>query len=606
MVGGPGVGQMGMGGPVPATLRPGTMMGPPGTAAQQGPPGTRLGTRQNVGSRNGLGTRQGTAMQPMGVGAHTEVNITDRPMTMQGLSGMKTGSLGPKRQVYDKTYYMLELRKRCVQLGEEVAKMNTEINDISQGNQLYHSLEKRYDTLVKTVRSLEGDLADHNLATDKQRTDTRPEEVHHMYMIMKQQNDEQRSDIDQIFLETKSHEEEIQRMNGEIAAITRASEERLNELHPDQRREYDSFREENNQLMEDISTSRDELDQVNGHLATLENRLQNDVLRSHMQQLLAARKESAERLEALTIEAQQCSLSVPEQRDLLLNRVKSDNTEIVAAEKRLSELKLEKEKIRAQISEVAADTQERRDDNDQHKYEILFAKDQEMTTFIDSFDASKAEEEEKLKAKQESICRLLDNISKAMALQNVSPEGHLRDMEDELEFKSKELQNSETTQNRLEAELTKRQGELDKIESLDVKITEELRQVETKMKQYEEEIENKFDKLEDMRAAGHQELQALSTQRHTLESTVSALRQQVGVLRLRHDTKKQQLLDDEQACNLEAQEKKIGQFGQTMNTLRMYITQRNAETDYQTEKTNCIDISQTLNKMLLERRLPVV
>merc|ERR1740117_2719229 len=151
---------------------------------------------------------------------------------------MKTGSIGPKRQVYDKTYYMLELRKRIGLLSEELIKINKEINDVQQDSELYQTLEKRYESLVKTVRSLEGDLADHNLATDKLRTDTQPEEVHHMYLIMKQQNEQQRNDVDQIFLEKRSHEEEIQRMHTESTTITRAAEDRLNELHPDQRLEY--------------------------------------------------------------------------------------------------------------------------------------------------------------------------------------------------------------------------------------------------------------------------------------------------------------------------------------------------------------------------------
>jgi hypothetical protein len=33
-------------------------------------------------------------------------------------------------------------------------------------------LERQYETLIKTVRSLEGDLADYNLAMDKSRTGT--------------------------------------------------------------------------------------------------------------------------------------------------------------------------------------------------------------------------------------------------------------------------------------------------------------------------------------------------------------------------------------------------------------------------------------------------
>merc|ERR1719316_1572654 len=173
---------------------------PPGTAARMG-----TGTRGPM-SRGG---RQGTAAQQpvLGVGALTDVKVTDRPVTTQGL-GLKTGSIGPKRQGYDKTYYMLELRKRISALTEEVTKINKEINDVAQDGELYQSLEKRYESLVKTVRSLEGDLADHNLATDKLRTDTQPEEV------------------DQIFLEKKSHEEEIQRMYTETMQITRAAEER--------------------------------------------------------------------------------------------------------------------------------------------------------------------------------------------------------------------------------------------------------------------------------------------------------------------------------------------------------------------------------------------
>merc|ERR1711870_80703 len=90
-------------------------------------------------------------------------------------------------------------------------------------------------------------------------------------------------------------------------------------------------------------------------------------------------------------------MSVPEQRELLLNKVKTDNAEIVNCEKRNSELKLEKERLRVQIQEVTMDAQERRDDNDQQKYEILFTKDQEMTQFIDSFDQLMGEEEAKMK-----------------------------------------------------------------------------------------------------------------------------------------------------------------------------------------------------------------
>merc|ERR1740121_2897548 len=133
-----------------------------------------------------------------------------------------------------------------------------------------------------------------------------------------------------------------------------------------------------------------------------------------------------------------------------------------------------------------------------------------MTQFIDSFDDSRKEEERKMKEKQDSISMLLENISKAVSLQaGVTPDGHLRDMEDELDFKSRQLQNSESTQNRLEAELNKRQGELEKIESLDTKISLELQQVEAKMRQYEEEIEKKFDRLGEVKTRADEQRKSL-------------------------------------------------------------------------------------------------
>jgi len=43
----------------------------------------------------------------------------------------------------------------------------------------------RYEGLTKEVRELEGTLADYNLAVDKQRAGTRPEDIRNMYEHIK-------------------------------------------------------------------------------------------------------------------------------------------------------------------------------------------------------------------------------------------------------------------------------------------------------------------------------------------------------------------------------------------------------------------------------------
>lgn len=603
---------------VQASIRPGSLMSSvsgSGKGSMAGVPpnaGARAPTQsQRLGSASH--TRQGTAAQQptLGVGAHTEINVTGRPMTMQGVMGMRTGAVGPKRQIYDKTYYMSELRKRITQLSEEVTTLNKEINEIQQQNHLYNSLEKRYDSLVKTVRALEGDLADYNLATDKQRTDTRPEDVQHMYLVMKSQNEQVRNEVDQIFLEKRSHEEEIGRMEQEINSMVRAAEERLNELHPDQRKEYEELQEDNCRLSKELPEGHLELEQIQGRLNAIEGRLRSDVNRTHYQHLVGVRRELFQKRDGLDREVQQCNLSHPEQRELLLNKVKSDNAEIVSVEKLNQDLKLENEKLRTQIRDVAADAKERKDEgSDQQKYEILFTKDQEMTVFIDAFPDSKAEEEKKMRSKQDLIMTLLDNIQKSLGLpSDVSPLKHMHDMEDELDFKTKQLHNSETTHNRLEAELQTRQGELEKIESLDDKISVELQHVEAKMRQYESDIETKYDLVADMRAKGEEHLKQLEKQKHFLESRLSALKQQVGFLRLRYDSKRRQLTDHESgtnqaaqnATNLDIQERKIGQLGLTLYTLRSFITTKSSEADFCAEMGATLGIASQINKILQDQ-----
>lgn len=261
-----------------------------------------------------------------------------------------------------------------------------------------------------------------------------------------------------------------------------------------------------------------------------------------------------------------------------------------------------KERLKAQIQEVSADVKKDADSQADQQKEILFTKDQEMTRFMNEFDGLKADEEKKLEEKQQNIHRLLENISLTLAL-TVSPEGHMRDVEDELEFKNKQLQNSESTHTRLDAELMKRQGELDKIESLDVKINQELEQIEAKMKRYEDEIATKFDRITEVQALGSAKMQELETRKASLDERVSSFKQQVSFLKLRCESRKQQLEDDEHAQQLAKQEAKIRLFGQNLHGLTTFIRSKTAESNYEGEMVSCLSLADQLNKLHMERRI---
>jgi len=101
------------------------------------------------------------------------------------------------------------MKQKNIEIASEIQKMKQEVEDINKDNQTYITLERKYESLIKDVRKYEGELADYNLALDKHRSDTKPEDIEALYMHIKNQNDKQRIHLDSLFSEKRDMENEI-------------------------------------------------------------------------------------------------------------------------------------------------------------------------------------------------------------------------------------------------------------------------------------------------------------------------------------------------------------------------------------------------------------
>ena len=119
---------------------------------------------------------------------------------------------GPGRQIYDRSYFANLLKSKNNDIMNEINKLKSEVEEINKDNTTYLTLERKYETLIKDVRKFEGELADYNLALDKYRSDSKPEEIEAVYMHIKNQNDKQRNHLDKLFAEKRDMENEIQNM----------------------------------------------------------------------------------------------------------------------------------------------------------------------------------------------------------------------------------------------------------------------------------------------------------------------------------------------------------------------------------------------------------
>ncbi|CAG0896159.1 unnamed protein product [Cyprideis torosa] len=143
-------------------------------------------TRQSSGTASRLmsasgqrGLATGMARPGTGVGLAAQVSVPDRPITQQGLGGLKSsaGGRGPGRQVQDKSFFVGELRGKMADLSSEIGKMSRELEALEQEQKSYLIYDVRVKELAVEWNSLQGEMADYNMLLDKLNTDTEKAEV---------------------------------------------------------------------------------------------------------------------------------------------------------------------------------------------------------------------------------------------------------------------------------------------------------------------------------------------------------------------------------------------------------------------------------------------
>jgi intraflagellar transport protein 74 len=124
-----------------------------------------------------------------------------------GIGTAVKSSQGSNRVNYDRTYYVSKMREKLTALIKENEAIKKRAEQVERDRQLFAKQETRHEELLREVRNLEGDLADLNLALDKLRLNTRPEEVNFAYQHVRSQNEKRRSELDSIYMERKKLED---------------------------------------------------------------------------------------------------------------------------------------------------------------------------------------------------------------------------------------------------------------------------------------------------------------------------------------------------------------------------------------------------------------
>ncbi|XP_064833311.1 intraflagellar transport protein 74 homolog [Oncorhynchus masou masou] len=507
---------------VPGTGRPPTAIRPPPTAVRVGTgivPGTgRPGTR-------------GGALGTPGV-LSAQIKVADRPVTQQGLSGMKTGMKGPQRQILDKSYYLGLLRSKINELTTETSKLQKEIDTFNQENSVYLSYEKRAEGLAGELKDLQGQLADYNMLVDKLNTNTEMEEVINDFNMLKAQNDREAQSMDVIFTERREKEEMIRAVEEEMEREKQAADDIIKKMSPEKQDQYAAMKASNDELLQELDGRQEELD------------------------TLITRKE--------TFEA-----------------VKEDNQETASMERQLTEMREKMSLINEEIRQLDNNMEEHQGERNQ-KYKELKKRDETMDSFLDSFDETKAAEVEKNRQTQAIIVALLEHSSRNMnRMRQISSvtASELKSMQEDLSFKETEMHKSQNTAKGLSSENHRLTLDLQKVEQLESKINTELTSLKDRIETMTQELET-YSNLDNLKAAGEDKKKRLQEDRVSLAQRRHGFHKVMQKMNEVYEALKTQLQDNETHAQLTNLERKWQHHEQNNFVMKEFIASKGMESDY--------------------------
>ncbi|KAM6473853.1 intraflagellar transport protein 74 homolog isoform 2-T2 [Liasis olivaceus] len=626
----------------PPTARPSSRIGlgarppssslrPPSAALLGGgiPPGTsRPGTRGGS-----IGT---------GVVLSSQIKVADRPVTQQGLSGMKTGMKGPQRQIMDKSYYLGVLRSKINELTSEINKLQKEIDMYNQENSVYLSYEKRAESLASEIKEFQGQLADYNMLVDKLNTNTDMEEVMSDYNLLKAQNDREAQGIDIIFTERQSKEKLIQAVEDDIQQEKQAAENIIKNMSEEDQTKYMEMKIANEKLLQELSSLQQEFDAVNMKEQALETEIAHSQIKQEALQLYEKLHGLEEHRDQMIAEDKSMG-SPQEERERLLKQVKEDNQEIASMERQLTEIKekinhlnegirqldmdLEEHQAFRSIEELGAQPREeglaqlavashrarpgaprqQQEEEDGEgeknlKYKELKKREESMDNFLESFEETKNQELERKAQIEANIVALLEhssrNVSRMKQISSVTNQ-ELKIMQEDLTFKSSEMQKSQSTAKNLGTDSQRLQMDLQKMGLLEGKMVDELTSLKEKIEQMTKDLEL-YNNLPALKTAGEEKKMKLQEEKERLTKHRDAFKKIMEHLNREYEGLKLQLQENETHAQLTNLERKWQHHEQNNFVMKEFIATKSQESDYRPIMKNVMKEVAEYNKTIIE------
>lgn len=356
------------------------------------------------------------------------------------------------------------------------------------------------------------------------------------------------------------------------------------------------------ELQDRLLHSEARLNDVNNHIRAYESDEKNNSLRREYMALEKRYQSLKKDSESLQEELDIANLDPKEAHTKFVARVNYFKQNTKTLEDKVASLKEELNSTRHTLDDLNNTSNNNAgsndlDQDDMAKYELLVKRDQDMQSFIDSFDENRNSILQEQKQLQYMIVALLEHIGKGLEdTTNMPTPEVMQEMESAKQFKEKNLMTAQKTMESLLSEKKKREKELEMLKSSEPKLINELNNLKENIQKMKYEMDELSD-LDKLRKDFNDIKFHLSELKTSYIKRRDTMRQQIQSVSLEHEAVKKSLNANEISKELDDYEKRLKHNERNIFDLKEFVEVKSRETDFEHIKAICLKLTNTLNEL---------
>ncbi|XP_037298487.1 intraflagellar transport protein 74 homolog [Manduca sexta] len=554
-------------------------------SAYRGNTASRLST-SGFGPAPPTASRQPTAM--------TGFSMIDRPITQQGISGLRTSTARGfrTRQLQDKRYWEEVMQVKVREMKAEIARLSEQADAGERERSAKKHYEKRVRELAQELTDLQGRLADYNTGIRIANGEATKQSVEEQTKELELANQKMQEEVEQVFIEKQRKENQLRQLREQMEKEQSTISKLMAEMTPEQKAQYGDLEATAASLREEVEQAKSQKDQLNREKEILSREISGSQIKMHLLELHRRLVAAEEKRDNMKNEMNN-RLDPQEEREKLLLQVREDNAAIASLDSNAANVKEQIKKVQELIEQAEQDLEEGNSERHQ-KYRELKKREETMDSFMSTYEENLKKEQDKIEQLEKDIVFALEHSSSNIDLD-------LREIDN---LKQKEGYTSLYDENKksvdaLMKDYERFQANLKKAEGTRERLATELQTLPEKTQVMKEELVTLSD-LEKLREEGEEQKKALEIELQQLKEKITPTEHAVVEAASKLKKLQESLEGNEMYAKLNSLEEQLAQLESRKTILEEDIASITLKADYKPLKKQAMEELAALNKKIIE------